>query len=162
VKSAAGWCTPVGNGYRMAYTARMTAPELAAQAAAIRRAPVIAQPYLDKAYELRVTIAGSAVIACRIDSQASPRSEVDWRRYDFARVRHECVELDDTVVTALRRFMRAAELDFAAVDLVVRPDGSTVFLEANPSGQFLWLEALTGAGIVKAVANLLLDGDSPP
>ena len=162
VKSAAGWCARTENGYRMAYTQRMSAAELAADTAAIQRAPVIVQPYLDKAYELRVTVAGSAIFTCKIDSQASLRTEVDWRRYDFAHVAHDAVQLDAGTATRIRDFMRAAGLDFAAIDLVVRPDGSIVFLEANPSGQFLWLEALTNARIVESMADLLLDRANPP
>ena len=36
--------------------------------------------------------------------------------------------------------MKALNLHFGAVDLVLTPDDQYYFLEINPNGQWLWLE----------------------
>ena len=155
VKTAAGYMRELADGFEFAYTQRLTAAELAREDDAITAAPILVQEYVEKAFEVRATIVGEAIFATRIDSQASDRTMVDWRRYDFAAVGHSCHELPESVAHALHQFMADANLQFAAVDLIVTPDGRYVFLEANPSGQWLWLEALTGAPITSALAKLL-------
>ncbi|MGW4639272.1 hypothetical protein ACWEN6_12125 [Sphaerisporangium sp. NPDC004334] len=40
------------------------------------------------------------------------------------------------------------------------PDGRHAFLEINPNGQFLWIEAATGLPISAAIADLLANGSS--
>jgi len=45
---------------------------------------------------------------------------------------------------------------YAAIDLIVAPDGRVYFLELNPSGQFGWIEQLTGAPITSRLCDALL------
>jgi glutathione synthase/RimK-type ligase-like ATP-grasp enzyme len=155
VKSGAGWFRELAEGFEFAYTQRMDAAELERCRSNIAAAPILVQPYVEKRYELRVTVVGEAVFACRIDSQSSDRTRVDWRRYDFDLVQHELVELASDTRLAVHRFMDRAGLQFAAIDMICAEDGSIVFLEANPDGQFLWIEELTGAPIVDALVDLL-------
>ncbi|MET7702710.1 hypothetical protein [Streptomyces sp. NPDC005485] len=155
VKSAAGWVRECAKGFEAAYTQRMTADELVSEAARLRVAPVLVQPYIEKHHELRVTMVGDRAFTCRIDSQASSRTAIDWRHYDFDNVAHVGTSLPRETLVSLQRFMRVANLRFAGIDLIVDMDGRYVFLEVNPSGQYLWLEALTGAPITAALADLL-------
>ena len=56
---------------------------------ALRRlvnAPCVFQRYVEKAYDVRAVVIGERIFACRIDSQASRKAEVDWRVYDNAKV----------------------------------------------------------------------------
>jgi D-alanine-D-alanine ligase-like ATP-grasp enzyme len=46
-------------------------------------------------------------------------------------------------------------LRFAALDFIVTPDGEYVFLEANPNGQWAWIEHETGLPIAAAIADAL-------
>lgn len=43
-----------------------------------------------------------------------------------------------------------------AVDLIVTPDGQHVFLEVNPTGEFLWLDDLSAGSISVAIAGVLV------
>ena len=112
----------------------------------VAAAPVIAQPFVPKAYELRCTVIGDQVFPVRIDSPPSAR--LDWRgAYETAPDgtardlnRYSSYDVPAVVVERLRALCRAFELRFAAIDLIVTPSGEYVFLELNPNGQWLWLQ----------------------
>ena len=42
------------------------------------------------------------------------------------------------------------------MDLILTPEGEYVWIEANPNGQFYWLEPPTGLPMAQAMANLLV------
>jgi len=116
---------------------------------------VIVQPYVDKAYELRITVVDSRIFACRIDSQASDLTRVDWRHYDLDNVAHSAIGLYPTLERRIHRLMRHADLRFACMDFIVEPNGTHRFVELNPSGQFGWVEGLTGLAITDAIVDWL-------
>ena len=121
----------------------------------LRYGPVIFQNQVPKKYEVRATVVGEEVFACRIESQESERTRGDWRRYDLANTPHKAHELDPVVASKCVEITRKAGLLFSAIDLIVTPDEETVFLEVNPNGQWLWIEQLTGLPIARALARLL-------
>lgn len=53
---------------------------------------------------------------------------------------------------------RRLGLSYCALDLVVTPSGDYVFLEVNPSGQYGWLESLTGLPITRELVRMLMRG----
>ena len=117
--------------------------------------PVMLQEYVEKRLELRVTVVGDRIFSCAIHSQDSRRTREDWRRYDFDRVRHEACRLPRSMEKKLRLFMRRCGITFGAVDLILKPSGKYVFLEVNPSGQWGWIEHLTGMPISRCIAQTL-------
>ena len=56
------------------------------------------------------------------------------------------------------RYMRQTNLAYAGFDFVVTPEGQWVMLEANTSPQIGWLQAVTGAAMVGAMAAMLAKG----
>ena len=122
----------------------------------LRFAPGIFQPLVAKAYELRVTVCGEQLVACRIDSQDNPAASLDWRVVDPASIPHQIVALRCDIADRLFRLLKNLELRFACIDMIVTPDDEYVFLEANPNGQWLWIEQLTGAPIASMLAETLL------
>lgn len=52
-------------------------------------------------------------------------------------------------------------LAYGAIDMIVTPDGEYVFLEINPTGQYQWLEALTGLRISGANWPAALSSTQP-
>ncbi len=46
---------------------------------------------------------------------------------------------------------------YGALDFIVTPEGQHVFLEVNPAGQYLWVEAQTKLPITAALADVLTD-----
>lgn len=126
--------------------------------ASIRYAPVVIQEYVPKLLEVRATVVGSQVFAAAIHSQESQRTRDDWRHYDFDKTLHEAHALPNRASELCVQLVQSLNLNFGAIDLVLRPDGEYVFLEINPSGQWLWIEELTDLPIGDAIADLLLAG----
>jgi hypothetical protein len=119
------------------------------------------QNYIEKQFELRVTVVGNEVFACKIDSQCmdDDKGKVDWRQgYDYG-LKHEIFNLPDTVADFCRSFLSKMHLNFGCFDFIVNPDGDYIFLECNPNGQWLWIESLTGMNISTAIAECLMKGD---
>jgi hypothetical protein len=123
--------------------------------ASLAAAPAMYQEYVEKAFELRVTVVGRRVFACAIHSQASEQTKIDWRRYDIPNTPHHAYSLDRATEQRCLTLTRALGLAFSAIDLVVCPDGRVVFLELNPNGQFGWIEELSGLPISRALADQL-------
>lgn len=117
--------------------------------------PAIYQRYVEKKYELRVTVVGNQCFACEIHSQASEQTRVDWRRYDIPNTPHLPHLMKPDIEKKCLAITRALGLSFSTIDLVVQPDDSVVFLELNPNGQWGWIEELTGMPIAQSIAVLL-------
>ncbi len=119
---------------------------------ALRLSPVIFQEYVP-GVDVRVTAVGDKLFAAAIDARETS-SPQDFRPvFDDARV--EPCKLPGAVATRVRKLLRELGLSYAAIDLRRRDDGEHVFLEANPSGQWLFVERRTGLPITDAVAGLL-------
>jgi glutathione synthase/RimK-type ligase-like ATP-grasp enzyme len=116
-------------------------------------APCIIQEHLPKEVDLRVTVVGADVFAVEIDSQSMPAAAVDWRA--GMDVPHRLHRLPPQLVEACSLLCRRLGLTFGALDFVLDRAGNYVFLEINPSGQWAWLELLTGVPIAASIAQSL-------
>jgi glutathione synthase/RimK-type ligase-like ATP-grasp enzyme len=118
----------------------------------VRLAPVVFQEYVAGA-DLRVTCVGRRLFAAEIDARGTGY-EADFRPvYRRARVRP--ARLPAEVARGVRRLLARLGLLYAAVDLRRTDEGRHLFLEANPSGQFLFVEERTGQPIAEALCDLL-------
>lgn len=115
------------------------------------------QPYIEKAFELRVTVVGDDVFACRLDSQEmdNNKGKIDWRQGLEHGLKHTIFELPDYIAEACREYLRLMHLNFGCFDFIVTPEGKYVFLECNPNGQWLWIEKFTGMRISESIARHL-------
>ena len=120
--------------------------------------PVIVQEYIEKQFEVRVTVVGKKAFACAIHSQQHEKTRADWR-VDAAACRHEPYQLPVFVEERCLKLTADLGLNFGCIDLIVTPDGRHVFLEINPMGQWLWVERATKLPIASAIADLLMPGD---
>ena len=120
--------------------------------------PGIFQPYLAKLYELRITVVGNQVFSAKIDSQASPKSSIDWRRYDFAKVGYSKIEIPTDIANLCVKYVKSLGLNFGAIDMVYTPKGEYYFLEINANGQWAWIELMTEQSISSTIADLLVQG----
>lgn len=125
-------------------------------------APVIFQEYIPAALDLRITWVGDQAFAAAIDAE-SLSYKVDYRM-ELAQARVEPFALPETVLSRLRALMSRLHLVYGAIDMRVTPEGRFVFLEINPSGQWLFMEEPTGLPITEAFCQLLLakDRSGPP
>jgi glutathione synthase/RimK-type ligase-like ATP-grasp enzyme len=131
------------------YTSIVGEDELA-NVDAVRNTACLFQEYIPRETELRLTIIGDEVFPVEIDS---PDETVDWRRVDD--LVYTIHRLPDHIRQSCRRLMGRLGLHFAAMDMIVTPQGDYVFLELNPNGQWLWLERETGLPMTQAMADLL-------
>ncbi len=143
------------------FTTRVAVASLADLQGNIAAAPGIYQPYIDKDYELRITVVDEEIFAVRIDSQSHSDTKTDWRRNPGA-VAHLPTELPPEIARRLLAFHKAQDLVFGAYDFIVTPEGRHVFLEVNSLGQWLWTEEMTGLPISDAVAAALLRPPADP
>lgn len=158
VKPTSGWAARLADSDLVVslFTKRLTRQQAYELADLVAYAPVLLQPYIEKAFELRITMVDGTPFACRIDSQATEVTSVDWRHYDFERTPHSPYKLSDDLTARLAAFMKNSNLLYAGIDMIVTKDGRPLFVEANPAGQFGWIEELTGLGISDAIADWLV------
>ena len=121
----------------------------------LRHSPMIVQERVHKRTELRITVVGEEVFAAEIDSQASPRTLVDFR-HGSHQIEHRVHQLPAAEARRCVELTKNLGLCFGAIDMILTPQGKYVFLEINPNGQWLWIENTTGMPIAAAVAQLLI------
>ena len=123
--------------------------------AALSACPAIYQRLVEKQYEVRVTVVGDEVFACRIDSQALDIARIDWRAAGYTALSNQPYNLDAATSDRCRALMRHLDLEIAGFDFIVTPEGEMVFLEINAAGQWAWVQETTGLPIAAAVARRL-------
>lgn len=119
------------------------------------------QEYVDKAYEVRLTVIGNTYFPVTINSQELETTAVDWRGEsgetavlpygDYRPLPEEIVKKTQALLGELRAV-------YAAIDFIVTPEGEYVFLEVNPAGQFMWLYHDLGLPLGDHMAELLMRG----
>jgi glutathione synthase/RimK-type ligase-like ATP-grasp enzyme len=136
------------------YANLLSNEELVAASQNISRAPSIYQEYIEKDYELRITVIGEDIYPVKIYSQTNENTIIDWRK-DQLNLEYELVSLDPEFEESLRNLHNNFNLIYGAYDFIVTPKGEHVFLEVNPVGQWLWLEEELGLDISQSIADLL-------
>ena len=139
---------------KVTYTSIVDIPLLLENRDTIRAAPGLFQVFIEKQFELRITVVGSEVFAARINSHYSEKTQIDWRREIFADIYSE-YELNDAFREKLIALHRTLGLFYCAYDLVVDDDGVPVLLDVNPAGQWMWLESRLGFPISGRIASAL-------
>ncbi|MET0330535.1 MAG: hypothetical protein ABW154_03810 [Dyella sp.] len=116
---------------------------------------------MDKKLELRVVCAGSEVFTCAIEN---PNEEcIDFRRYQtdgsLNRYYYETPEIVRSAIVQLCDFF---SLQLASSDFCIDQSGNIYFLDLNPGGAFLFVEAYSDNRnrIIAKVASLLGGGDA--
>lgn len=124
---------------------------------AFRQTVCFLQNYIEKQYELRVTVCCDDVVACKIDSQSQTdeTGKIDWRQGYGHDLKHEIVTLPEHIQSFCREFLKRMHLNFGCFDFIVTPNNEYVFLECNPNGQWLWIELMTGFDISQIIARNL-------
>ncbi|MEU0844408.1 MvdC/MvdD family ATP grasp protein [Streptomyces sp. NPDC005962] len=109
------------------------------------------QEWIEGIFEIRLFSIGGTCHSVRIDAHSEAAS-LDWRT-DYDALSYSAVETPQEISQAVTTYMEAMRLTYAAFDFIVRPDGRWTFLEANPSGQWAWLN--DQCALADAIANTL-------
>ena len=118
----------------------------------LRHAPIIVQEKIEKLHDVRVTIFGEKIFAASVHTNL-PQAELDWR-LDLT-ASWEKHEIPEDLGQKLVHLLHLLGLQYGCFDLRQSPDGSYVFFEVNPSGQFLFIEIDTNQRLIQACAELL-------
>jgi glutathione synthase/RimK-type ligase-like ATP-grasp enzyme len=118
--------------------------------------PVVLQAYIPKCFEVRYTVVGQVHHACRIESQKSSVASVDWRRYDIPNTPHLSMQPPIEIQSKVNQLLYRLGLSYGAFDFIVTPSNEWYFLEVNSSGQWLWIEDLTGLRISDSIVAWLI------
>ena len=118
-------------------------------------APVIFQEKVVKSSDIRVTVVGNDVFAAEILSQDRESSKVDWRATDDPDLEHRPHDLPSSLARLCLSLVSGLGLAFGALDFALTPDGTYVFFEINPNGEWLWLEDQLGLPISDRIAAWL-------
>jgi glutathione synthase/RimK-type ligase-like ATP-grasp enzyme len=111
-------------------------------------APTIFQEQVTGRRELRVTVVGQQLFAAEFE----PRS-IDGRLDLDCGYRPHA--LPAAVATQVERLVAALGLTYGTLDFKLSDEGEYMFLELNPSGQYLYVEILTALPITAALVDLL-------
>ncbi|MFF2925522.1 ATP-grasp ribosomal peptide maturase [Streptomyces celluloflavus] len=112
------------------------------------------QAWVDKAYEVRLTMVGDRPFAAEVHSDTKA-GYTDWRS-DYKSLTYKPTTPPPDVIEKVRALMLRLELRFGALDFVVSPAGEWTFLEVNPCGQWDWIQHATGHPIAEGIADELL------
>lgn len=141
------------------YTSQVTHEDLQSEGERVRLTACLFQELVPKQVELRITIVGTQVFAAELSYRTPEDAALDWRTA-YQHLQYRVYDLPEALSRACLAFVRRLGLAFAALDLVVTPDGRYVLLEANSTGQWAWIERATGLPICAALVDMLT-GESP-
>ena len=115
-------------------------------------APVLVQEFVASTRELRIHAVGEHLVGFEV---AKPSPEAPWTEPDSVTAR--AIVVPEHLRAPLHRLMTRLRLDVAAFDVLETDDGP-VFLEVNPTGDWLNFESRAGvAPVTAAVVDLLTD-----
>jgi len=116
--------------------------------------PSYLQDYIEKDYEVRITIIDGNVFPVKIISE----NNVDWRKPNN-NVTYEVYSINDDIKHKCLHFMELCDMKFGCFDFIIKAD-VWYFLEMNANGQWAWLEFETGLKISDAIIDYLTsEGD---
>ena len=114
------------------------------------------EEYIEKDFELRVTVIKDECFSAKIESQklAAENGAIDWRQgYDhgITFVKTEIpIEISDKCLAFINYF----KLNFGCFDFIVDKLGRYIFLECNTNGQWMWLEEEAKLPISNKIAEI--------
>jgi glutathione synthase/RimK-type ligase-like ATP-grasp enzyme len=138
------------------YTHRFTEEDLS-KLDDLAYAPCILQERLTKKSELRVTVVGDQVFAAQLNVPNNPGGYEDIHRllsspnFQITVYKH----LSNSIVDRCIRLVKSLGLRYAAIDFVIDESDRLVFLEANPVGDWYWIESNTRLPITKSMVDLI-------
>lgn len=124
----------------------------------IKACPAIYQDYIEKKCEFRITVIGNKIFPVRIGSSAGC-FPIDWRGEPLwgSRLQFEQVDLPSTLQESVEKLIEVLGSNFLCIDLVSDLDGNVYFLEANPSGQFIFVDLLVpDMNLLREFSSMLL------
>ncbi len=117
--------------------------------------PSIYQEYIEKDFDIRVTVVNEHIFAVCIHSQLN-KEVVDWRKERVVNIPHTEFNLPIHIKNKILEYIKSFDLNYGALDFVMDKKGELVFLELNPEGLWGWQEVLCNVKITRELVNSLI------
>ncbi len=115
--------------------------------------PMIFQPFISKAYELRVVYVDGEIFAGKINTNSNT---TDWRQNSINEFSWEAYNLSLDIKNKISEMMKKMSLLFGVIDIIKSEEGNYVFLEINPQGEWGMLQKFAGLRIAETIAEKLI------
>ncbi|MFI0206911.1 MULTISPECIES: RimK family alpha-L-glutamate ligase [Streptomyces] len=135
------------------FVGEVTAATLQNADQAIKVCPTIYQELIPGERHLRVHCFGRDTLTAALES-----TDVDWRKNLNIPAREYL--LPEPIEKKIRKVMRNLGITMGVVDLKLTGEGEPVWLEVNPQGQFLFIEAMCGLPLISSMARSLISAAS--
>ncbi|MGP3737893.1 hypothetical protein ACTWJ9_33460 (plasmid) [Streptomyces sp. GDS52] len=144
--------TLTAHPHRFIQARLVSAEEIKESADCVRQAVCYFQRPVDKVHDIRLTVIGDRMFPCKVTANGA----FDWRAAPEDELGFEAVSAGRPLTHKVQQLMDQLGLEYAALDFAVDRGGTWWFLEANPFGQFGFVEAATGMVIARAIADHLV------
>ncbi len=121
--------------------------------------PGIWQTHIPKKREWRITVVGEQVFSTAIYTSKGARD--DWRKHQLITKAVQFVDepVPDVFAHKCIRYTKKFGLVYGAFDFIETPDGSIIFLEMNPNGQYSIDKTIPDPHITQAIGEKLIQLD---
>lgn len=107
----------------------------------IKACPVMFQEMINKDIDIRLTVLDGQMVAAGLKAFDSERKQrLDIRRFNMEDVEYEDIRIPDEIKSKVRILMDSYGIRFAAIDFARDFDGTWVYFEINPNGQWAWMD----------------------
>ena len=139
-----------------AYTSAVPREEL--EGSDLSLAPVCVQEYLCDKMDMRVAYINGKLFPFEIRSNGEG-IEGDWRKTRKEDLQYVPAKLPISIAEKLRALMQELRLKYGGIDLA-RCGDVYYFIEANPTGEWCWLQESTNVMICPSIVDALTGGDA--
>jgi glutathione synthase/RimK-type ligase-like ATP-grasp enzyme len=143
---------PLSNGYPHSIETRECTADDFSDDAVVGLAPHIYQELVEAVSDIRVFIVGNSVFAGEL-KRDEINTKIDWRMLASGWQAHQ---LSADCANSLLQLTHQMGLRTASHDLRLTAEGEYIYLETNPSGQFLFLEIDCDLPLSEAMAQYLI------
>lgn len=101
------------------------------------------QELIEKTCDVRMVVLGDSMFAFKIIQEGEQHFDFRVNFLQRDRLRYEPIPVPAGLTAKMTRLMRSMNVNFASADFALTPEGEFVFLDLNPSGQWLFIEKAT-------------------
>ncbi len=114
------------------------------------------EEYIEKDFELRVTVIKDECFSAKIESQKLDfeKGAIDWRQGYEHGITFTKTEIPQEIEHKCIAFLKHFNLNFGCFDLILDRNRNFIFLECNTNGQWMWLEEEAKLPISNKIAQL--------
>lgn len=122
--------------------------------------PSMFQELINKEYEIRSFYLSKKFYSMAIFSQLDEQTQIDFRKYNFEKPNRTVpYKLPQEIERSLTSVMESLNFTTGSIDLIKSIDGSYIFLEINPVGQFGMTSYPCNYMLEKSIAEYLSKND---